>query len=166
MKKIIVTFLFLLFTFNWVCAQNKVSSSKNFFSLGLELLLPVGLFGEVYAFGLGASGQGNFSISHNTTLTLYTGYINYLLKKTYGTGNQGYIPVLGGIEVGFSHAVYGSAQLGSTFRTGLGGAFTYSPGIGYRLNRNFTVLIKYVGQTKSAINSSAIGVRAAYIFGK
>ncbi len=167
MKKLFLICIVILFTLNSVCAQNNKSSTNNSFSLGAELSLPVGLFGDVYSFGIGASGQGNFAVANNTALTLYAGYINYFLKTTYGKGNQGYVPVLGGVELNFSPAVFGSAQLGVTFFTnGEGSAFTYSPGIGYRLSRNFTALLKYVGQSKSAINSSSVGIRAAYTFGK
>lgn len=168
MKKLFLAFAAIILTVASVKAQNKMSSSSNSsFSLGVELSLPVGIFGDVYSFGIGASGQGNFAVAENTALTLYAGYISYSLKSIYGSGSQGYVPVLGGVELNFSPTVFGSAQLGLTFYTkGGGSAFTYSPGIGFRLSRNFTALLKYVGQSKAGATSSAVGVRAAYIFGK
>lgn len=164
MKKLFLAFAAVLIISS-INAQNKVASSNNTFSLGAELSLPVGTFGSVYSFGIGASGQGNFAVADNTALTLYLGYINYSLKSTYGSGSQGYVPLLGGVEVDFSPTVFGSGQLGLTFYTkGGGSAFTYSPGIGFRLSKNFTALLKYVGQSKAGYTSSSVGLRAAYVF--
>jgi hypothetical protein len=165
-----IKFLFFVaaaFYMHIACAQNKTSSTASSFSLGAELSLPVGIFGDVYSFGIGASGQANFHIAANTALTLHAGYINYTLKSTYGSGSQGYVPVLGGVELGFSPTVFGSAQLGLTFFTkGGGSAFTYSPGIGVKITRNFSALLKYVGQTKAGTATSSVGVRVAYTLGK
>jgi hypothetical protein len=167
MKNIMRAIFLLCFVSNAVCAQKNESPYKNSFSLGAELSLPVGLLGEIYSGGIGVSGQGKFMIANNFALTLYAGYINYFLKSTYGSGNQGYIPLLNGVEFNISPYLFGSAQFGYTFYTkGGGGAFTYSPGIGYKISKNLSALIKYVGQIKSAINSSSIGLRTAYTFGK
>ena len=164
MKKVFIGVI-VLFTITSVTAQT--SSSNTSFSLGAELSLPVGLFGDVYSFGVGASGQGNFGIGTNAAITAYAGYINYSLKSTYGSGSQGYIPVLGGVEFGLTPGVFGSAQLGLTFYTkGGGSAFTYSPGIGFKISKNFSALVKYVGQSKAGATSSSVGLRVAYAFGK
>ena len=149
-----------------VFAQN-IRETKNHFSIGIESAFPLGLFGEAYSLGIGASGQANFAIGKQTYVTINAGYINYFLSKTYGGGSEGYFPLLNGIEQGFLHNFFASVQLGTTFRThGLGNAFTYAPGIGIKLGKNFSALIKYIGQIKSAINSGAMGLRAAYTFGK
>ena len=167
MKNFFLPLVVLLFILHSAHAQEKESLPAISFSLGAEASLPVGLFGDVYSFGIGASAQGNFRTSNNTALTLNAGYINYFIKSIYGKGNQGYIPVLGGLEFNFSPKVFGAAQSGFTFFSdGGGSAFTYSPGIGFRISRHFAALLKYVGQVRSAINSSSIGVRGAYIFGK
>jgi hypothetical protein len=135
-------------------AQKEIKrSSGNTFSLGVESFLPIGLFGQVYSYGVGASAQENFSIDKNLALTIYAAYLNYSLKSTYGGGSDGYIPVLGGAEINLSSLLYASARVGITFRTqGLGNAFTFSPGVGFKISRNFTALLKYVGQIRSAIN--------------
>ena len=170
MKKLLLTSAVITFCIFSINAQNESARHSNInLSMGAELAKPIGLFGEVYSWGIGASAQANFSIATNTALTLYTGYNNYFLETTYGGGGEGFIPVLGGVEVGLSHVVFTSAQLGLTFYTnggGNGSAFTFSPGIGFRLSRKFTALLKYIGKVKSAINSSAIGIRTAYVFGK
>ncbi len=167
MKKLFLAFIFLLFTLHSVNAQEKESIPHVSISLGGEISLPLGLFGDVYSFGVGASAQGNFRIGNNKALTLNAGYINYFIKAIYGKGNQGYLPVLGGIEFNFSPMIFGSLQSGFTFFSDGGGrAFTYSPGVGFRISSKFSALLKYVGQSRSAINSSSVGIRGAYIFGK
>ena len=164
-----VTLFLIIFSLFFTSAQsqNKTASSGNGFSLGAELSLPIGTFGDIYSLGFGGSAQGNFSVAHDMALTLYAGYINYSLKQIYGSGSQGYIPVLGGVEFDFAPNIFGSGQLGLTFYSkGGGSAFTYSPGIGFRLSRNFSALLKYTAQSKGGATSSAVGLRAAYKFGK
>jgi hypothetical protein len=163
--------IFLIIAILFACcslsAQKKELLNKKSFSLGADLALPIGLFGEVYSFGIGLSAQANFPVSSSTALTIYSGYDNYFLKKTYGSGNQGFIPLMGGVEVNISPVVFGSMQAGITLYTqNVGKAFSYTPGVGFKLNKNFIALIKYIGKVKSAINSGAIGVRIAYTFGK
>jgi|GEM_PF-1210810 len=166
-KLFFTVFLFTLFIGVASAQKETRKSSGTALSLGAELSLPVGLFGQVYSSGIGASVQENFVINKQIALIIFAAYINYSLKNTYGGGSNGYIPVLGGVEVSISPLIFASARLGVTFRTqGLGTTFTYSPGIGFRISRNFTALLKYVGQTRSAINSSSVGLRAAYVFGK
>lgn len=162
MKKLFFSLTALVFMVNIARAQSNIN-----LSLGAELSLPVGTFGDVYSFGIGASGQANFGIGGTAALTLYAGYISYSLKSTYGSGSQGYIPLLGGVQFGLSPKVFGSAQLGVTnFTKGGGTAFTYSPGIGFMLGRNISALLKYTAQSKNGATSGAVGARVAYIFGK
>jgi hypothetical protein len=164
MKKLFLAIVGIIFILH-TAAQDKVSSSNTSFSLGAELSLPVGTFGDIYSFGFGASGQGNFAIADDAAITLYAGYINYSLKSTYGSGSAGYLPVLGGVEFGFSPQIYASAQLGLTFYTkGGGSAFTYAPGIGFKISNNISALLKYTAQSKGGATSGAVGARLAYIF--
>ena len=55
MKKLFLALIALTFTFTTVNAQSNTT-----LSLGAELSLPVGTFGDIYSFGIGASGQANF----------------------------------------------------------------------------------------------------------
>ncbi len=166
MKKKYFIIIIILFETIPVFAQEE-GHAKNHFSIGAESAFPLGLYGEAYSLGIGASGQANFAIGKQTYVTINAGYINYFLNKSYGGGSEGYFPLLNGIEQGFLRNFFASVQLGTTFRThGLGNVFTYSPGIGIKFAKNFSALIKYIGQIKSAINSGALGLRAAYTFGK
>ncbi len=166
MKKLV--FFFISIGFNSIpCFSQNMRETKNHFSIGAETAFPLALFGEAYSLGIGASGQANFAIGKQTYVTLNAGYTNYFLSKNYGGGSEGYFPLLNGIEQGFLRNFFASVQLGTTFRThGLGNAFTYSPGVGIKLGNNFSALIKYIGQIKSAINSGALGLRTAYTFGR
>ena len=147
-----------------VSAQDN-AFSRGPFSLGAELSLPVGIFGEVYSMGIGFSAQVNIPVGKHTSIDLYSRIINYYIKNTYGGGSTAYVPILLGVEQDIFHYVFGAVQAGITFRTqGLGNAFTYSPGIGVRIHKNYSVLFKYLGQVRSAINSGAVGVRLAYHF--
>lgn len=148
--------------------KNELAGTHMHFSLGPQLALPLGIFKNIYSIGAGASAQGNFPVCRNVALTLNAGYFSYFLKKTYGGGTEGYIPLLGGAEINFSKFVFGSIQGGLTFSTlgGVGSAFTYSPGIGYKVSKNVSVLLKYIGKIKSAIASNAVGLRVSYTFGK
>lgn len=168
MKKLLLTSAVITFCIFSINAQNESAMHSNInLSMGVELAKPLGLFGKVYSWGIGATVQVNFPIASNTSLTLYTGYKNYFLKNTYGGGSDGLIPALGGVEVNLFQNVYGLIQSGLTFYAqGGGSVFTYSPGIGFRIQRHFTALVKYTGRVKSAINSGAIGVRVAYTFRK
>lgn len=166
-KRFLILSLILVSIIALNAQSKKVRSTNNIFSLGAEISLPTGLFNDVYKFGLGASAQGGFPVSAKTFLTLNSGYISYLFKNNYGGGSEGFIPVLGGVEYNFSQIIFGSAQAGFTFYTAGGGqAFTYSPGVGFRLNKRFAALIKYTSKIKNALSSNAVGVRLSYNCGK
>lgn len=146
-----------------VFSQDKINS-KSFFSAGIETSLPLSFFGEIYSAGVGASAQENLLIAKKTYFTLYIGYINYFLKKTYGGGSDGYIPLLAGIRQDLLKRFFVAFQTGVSLRTHeLGTTFTYSPGVGIKFTKKLSTLFKYTAQVKSSINSGAIELRVAYI---
>ena len=169
MKKLLVVFMIVNCT-NSLYSQDKTMSAKPvFFSIGAELSLPIGSFANLYNFGLGGSAEVNFGVANKTALTLNAGYIHYSYKSSYyySSAFGHIIPLLGGVEYNFSPSVFGSAQIGiSFFSLGSTSAFTYSPGIGFKLNRNFTALLKFTGWSKGGGTSTALGARLAYTFGK
>ena len=141
--------------------------SNNTFSLGAVIALPVGIFADIYSIGIGISAQENFSISKNTALTLSAAYNHFFFKSIYGKGGFDFIPVLAGAELNITPKVFASGQLGLTFYTEGGGkAFTYAPGLGFKLSKSFSAILKYVGRTSSGINSGTVGLRLAYNFHK
>ena len=62
--------------------------------------------------------------------------------------------------------MYGSGQLGISFSTESGGGslFTYAPGIGFKVSKNFDILAKYTGMSKNGNSLNEVGVRLAYGF--
>ena len=170
MKKVLIVLALTIVSTSFLKAQDKTSPSANIFSVGLEAALPIGTFGDFYSFGIGGSVQGEHKISTNTGLTLNLGYITYSVKSSLGSGHFGVIPVLAGVKQYFSSSIYGQAQLGAAFGTtsGSGTNFTYSPGIGFILGKNFDVLVKFVGISGGSGGGSlnSIGARLAYDFGQ
>ena len=166
MKKLILIIAVVIITATSANAQEKRASSSNIlFSLGLEAILPVGILGEIYSFGIGGSGQVDYKISELAALTLNAGYTQYLVKSDLGGGGLGYIPLLAGIKYHLSPKVYGSGQLGVTFFSEGGSSFNYAPGIGFKLGNNLDALLKYLGLSSEGFHSSAVGLRLGYTFG-
>ncbi len=163
MKKLILAFLitFIAFSAN---AQN----GKNIrLSLGGELGTATGNLNVFYSLAVGATVQADIAIDKNATFTLNAGIIQLTGKKI--NNNQKYrseatIPLLVGVKYYFTPIVYGSAQLGTTvFTNGPydGSHFTYVPGIGFKLDKNIDLLIKYTGLSNAG---GIFGARIAYIF--
>lgn len=165
MKKVLIAMTLVTIITCSVRAQSKSGSNPNIFSIGAELSLPVGTFGNVYSFGIGGSVQLEHKISSDAGLTINAGYIYYSVKSAYGSGGSGLIPLMAGVKYYFTPMVYGHAQLGAAFSTATGGgtSFVYSPGIGFILGRNFDALIKFVGFSTSGSTSNTVGLRVAYI---
>lgn len=141
-------------------------TTTTIFSLGIEPSFPVGYFGDISSFGIGASAQAEFKPSNSYGLTLGAGYINYTYKANAGGGSGGFIPLLAGVKYGFSPKVYGHAQLGASFPARGGTTnFTYSPGIGFQLSKEIDALIKYTGMSAANYTYGSLGLRLAYNFG-
>lgn len=164
MKKLLLLLIIFL-TVATVNAQNSTASNTSF-SLGAELAVPTGGFATIYSIGYGASAQANFGIGSGAAITAYAGYIHFSFKSIYGSGGQGHIPVLGGVEVNLSPTVFASGQLGATFysTSGSSTAFTYAPGLGVRASKNISLLLKYVGESANGGSAGYVGLRAAYHF--
>ena len=162
MKKL----LFLLCTTFLITSVTQAQHSAPIFSIGIEPSLPIGTFGDISSFGIGASAQGEIRPSSNLGLTLNVGYISYTYKPAIG-GSVGFIPVLAGAKYFFSPKVYGHAQLGASFPSGGGStSFTYSPGIGFQLSKAVDALIKFTGMSSGGYSYNSLGLRLAYNFGQ
>ncbi len=82
------------------------------------------------------------------------------------TVKTGLIPVLAGVKYDFSEKIYGSAQIGISFATESdgGSAFTFAPGIGYKISDQFDLMLKYQSASKDGGNTSFLGLRAGFTF--
>ncbi|RNI36652.1 hypothetical protein EFY79_10005 [Hanamia caeni] len=118
-----------------------------------------------YSFAYGADLQADFGVASTTFITLSGGYEGYSWK---GGGSSGIIPLLAGAKFFFGEAnkLYGHAQLGYAFSSkgGGGGAFAYAPSLGYYVNPNFDIALKYLASSKNESTVGSLNVRFAYNF--
>lgn len=123
---------------------------------------------SVYSLAFGADLQADFSVAATTKITASAGYENFSVKSKYGSGSDGFIPLLAGAKFFFGEGskAYGHAQLGYGVATqsGGGGAFAYAPSIGYYFNPKFDGSLKYLAFSKNGATLGMIGIRLAYNF--
>lgn len=182
MKKLLVVIFLMLALF-----ANQSYSQKMGASVGAELSLPMGTFGDMAGFGFGGSGRFEYSMGPTMTLMGTVGYLMWGEKeKDLGfAGKYKYkfsgLKIMAGAKYSFGGGLYGSAELGiyslsskatipgttffgvttpSTEVTASSSEFIIAPGIGY--NMGSIDLGAWYG-----INSNAghLGVRVAYAFG-
>lgn len=163
------TFFFIVFLFVLISSANAQSRDITplKFGIGATMGLPVGELGPWANFGFGLDLQGKYIVAPKIDLTLCAGYLNFLAK---GGGNLeiGSIPILAGIQYFFSDKVYCSVQAGISFftTTGSGSAFTFAPGVGIKLSKQFDVLVKYQSATskENYFDVAFLGVRGGLSF--
>ena len=169
MKKVILSLAVIAIAF-FANAQksksNESEGSKLKFSVATDLGIPVGNLSPFASFAYGGDLQMDYATSPTFALTLSAGYLAFSGKSGYSFSG-GLVPVLAGGKYWFSPKVYGSAQAGMSFSTNSGGgsAFTYAPGVGFKVGENLDILAKYQSATKSGGETSYVGVRVGYTFG-
>jgi len=160
-----------------VSAQNSTQSSgEKPFKIGAGAMigLPVGDLGDIASLAYGVDLLGEYALDPTFGLTLSLGYVDFALKSDYKNmldelglkAKMGMIPVLVGGKYYFSDKLYGSAQIGISFSTQKdgGSAFTFAPGIGYKISDNFDLMLKYQSATKDGSSTSFLGLRAGFSF--
>lgn len=116
-----------------------------------------------WSFAVGGDLQADFAATEGLKITVSGGYESFTLKKSFGGGSFGLIPLLAGAKFNLgSEKLYGHAQLGYSVATAKGGSgsFTYAPSIGYYFSPNFDASLKYMGFD----HLGDIAVRLAYNF--
>ena len=165
MKKVILAFAVVAFSTMGAQAQDAAKSTT--LSVGVNVGLPTSS-PSVYSIAFGADLQADFSVAATTKITASVGYESYSLKSKYGSGSNGFVPLLAGAKFFFGdeHKMYGHAQLGYAFSTekGGGGSFAYAPSIGYYFSPKFDASLKYLAFSKNSYTLGNIGVRLAYNF--
>ena len=154
----------------FVLSQSVIAQSKDEkpFKIGVGAMigLPLGDISTGTSLTYGVDLLGEYSVAPSFALTLSAGYVDFILKSGY-SGNNGLIPVLAGAKYYFSDKIYGSAQTGLAFSTqsgNSGSAFTFAPGLGYKVSGNFDLLLKYQSATKNDWNTSFLGLQAGFSF--
>jgi hypothetical protein len=146
-----------------VNAQNRDGKT---FKIGAGALigLPVGDYANVASLAYGIDLMGEYVVAPKIGITLSAGYLDWALKSGI-SHYESYIPVLLGGKYSFSDKLYGSLQLGVTYQTESGGsAFTFAPGIGYKISKKFDLLLKYQSASANSIDMSFLGLRIGYTF--
>ena len=163
MKKIIIAIIIVVtgFTVNAQTGKNLT------FSLGGELAAVTGNINVAYSIAAGATAQADIAIDKDAAITLNAGLIQFVGKKinnSFKNVSVPVIPLLVGVKYYFTPVIYGGAQLGtSVFTTGpfKGSKFTYIPGIGFKVDKNIDLLVKYTGLSDAG---GIFGARVAYVF--
>ena len=159
MKKVILIFSIIGFSTLVVKAQK---SNPTRISIAANIGAPTT---TGYSFAYGADIQADFGVASTTFITLSGGYEGYSWKG--GGGSNGIIPLLAGAKFFFGEGnkVYGHAQLGYAFNSkGGGGAFAYAPSLGYYVNPNFDIALKYLASSRDKNTLGSLNLRFAYNF--
>jgi hypothetical protein len=161
------------------------------FSVGAELALPMGDFGDAVGTGFGGSLRYESPIGDNLGFTITAGYLSFSGKDfdfggTTVTGESTYmIPIQAGLKYYFTDqqdGFYGQAELGVhmykatevtiDLTTGsyssedkMKAAFSYAPELGYHL-ANVDIGLRYQMVSTEGDASSYLGLRLAYVFGE
>ena len=154
-----------------IMQASHAQKGNNQISIGPEVDLPIGSFGDAYSVGFGGTIKGLYGIGSAGQVTLTTGYLHF--KGKSGTTN-GYsfagqtfsiIPYL----VGYRHNFkpwYVEPQLGlASYNTKAGSfkfsetRFTYGLGAGYMMN-NLDLGLRLQSHTGATL----LAFRAAYSF--
>ncbi|GAA4807946.1 hypothetical protein GCM10023231_41510 [Olivibacter ginsenosidimutans] len=151
-------------------------------SVGPEVGLPIGNFGDFYDWNLGGSIQGELPILNNDLyVTLNAGFNNFFAKDIKGVSGEDLqlIPVKAGLKYFVVNNFYVQGEAGASFVTNKddvgatkSAAFIYAPQIGYLFplgGKNYLDAgVRFEGNSKFVDGGSSnnfFGLRIAYSFG-
>jgi len=173
MKKTLTLLLMFLVIAGFTNAQSKIK-----LSVGANVALPMGSFGDIAGTGFGGTVTGEYPINNQIVGTATVGYISWGTKDFGGSEwSFSAIPVLAGAKYYFDKGLYAHGQLGFhmfsssveiDFGPFFGGKqkvddnsseFTIGLGAGYEIN-NFDLSAAYY----IISDSNYFGIRAAYKF--
>lgn len=165
MKKTLVALAVLvggLFTVNQVSAQRAPGHE---IQIGVSPMLPLGDFGDLTSFGIGADVQYAYNFDESIAATVSAGYNHFLVKSEYKDmfDDPGYVPVKAGVRYGIGQ-FYLHPQLGVTVATaeGAGAAFTYGIGAGANLGAKTDLSLRYEAMSKNSATTSFLGLRLGF----
>lgn len=170
------------------------AQSKMSVSVGPDVLIPIGTFGDAYSIGFGGTARGQYDVMPNLGVGLTVGYFTFSYKGDVPAGVSK--PSFSGVPVrvfgkyyfmpaGKQLTVYGIMELGFFFSSvtvpsvsipgfgtvGGGSAsstdFSYAPGVGVELPAGSLKLdfsVRYDGIATSGSSTGNLGVRAAVNF--
>ena len=163
-KQLILTALLFVVA---LYANAQSNDEKPFkFGVGALIGLPVGYVSSYTNLAYGFDVLSEYTVAPTFGVTLSVGYVDFVKKSGFSGFKTGLIPILIGGKYYFSDMLYASAQVGLSLSTQSegGSAFTFAPGIGYKISKNFDLLLKYQSASKNGGNSSLFGLRAGLSF--
>jgi len=188
-KLIAITFVAILISSQYSVAQN------GRFSLGAEVGIPMGDFGDAANAGFGGSIRYEMPLSGNLALTGTVGYMVFsgkdqtILGFTIKGSDWSMIPIQVGAKYYFTeqqNGFYGMVELGvhsssikspeytTTYfgvpitvpsATATSTDLSYAPELGYHL-ANIDLGLRYQMISTSGSSTSYLGLRLAYVFGE
>ena len=143
--------------------ENNYKSYK--FGVGAMIFIPIGQFSQVDSGAFGFDLQGEYWTNPMLCFTLSTGYQEWV-KEYSSLNNWSSIPVLGGIKYYFSKTMFVSGKAGLSFYTqnGKGSAFTFAPGLGFKITKRIDLLLLYQSAIKNGDKVEILGARAGFTF--
>lgn len=175
MKKL---FLSIALVIGLVSASSVAFSQEGRFSVGAELAIPMGDFGDAVGIGFGGSLRYEAPVGDNLGITGTAGYLSFSGKN--GGESTYMIPVQAGLKYYFTEqqmGFYGHVMAGLhfyksyeidlvnfTIEETTTSAFSYAPEIGYHLD-NIDFGLRYQFVSTEGSTTSYLGLRVAYVFG-
>jgi len=157
----------------FIISSSSVFAQNGRFSIGANVAMPMGDFGDAAGVGFGGSLRYEMPVGDNLGLTGTVGYLTFGGKDFFDGINFNLIPIMVGAKYYFTeqqNGFYAGIAVGMTSSsTSAEGSesstvFTWAPGIGYHLD-NIDLGLDYNSYTKDEFTTSYLGLRLAYVFG-
>jgi len=135
---LIVTAILLLNGSFSTSAQSFPEPVRPRISIGPDIAIPSGSYGNRFSIGLGASAKLEAPITTRLYAALTAGYTSLISKNklhgvTISTGDRSYVPIKAGAKYYFGQSFYAEGQLGVSVgvQKYAGTSFAWSPGLGF-----------------------------------
>lgn len=158
-----------------IASASFAQSGKNEISIGPEVGLPTGDFGEAFKLGIGGSVKGLFGIGTAGQITATVGYTSFKMKNSTDELNitTGLLPILAGYRHNFGgfyvepQVGYGIMRVKAKMMGESGsdseGALTWAAGAGYQVG-GIDLGVRYQSSTKDGGSVGFFGLRVAKSF--
>ena len=175
MKKITMILAVLALTVGAATAQKKGTSDAKTFSVGLELGMPMGDFGDLAKLGIGGSVKYAKPMGDNGALTGTVGYSSFAGKDAASGATWSILSFKAGYQFKMDGGLYVEPQLGFgslSTKIDLGGVsatasssgLLYAAGVGYVINNTIDLSARYESISITGGSVSLVGIRVAYAF--
>lgn len=141
-------------------------------SVGPEIAVPSGSYGDLFSIGFGGSGKFEIPVIEQLYLSIAAGYTTFYLKENgiASNVNKSYVPLKGGVKYYLSPMFYTEGELGLSIGTikNAGSALLLAPGLGVSLpfwtDSYLDAGIRYERWARVGGNVNQAGIRVAFKF--